>query len=108
MSSPLHPPVGPHCTDHLAAGVEEPTASALPIAKRCVWCTPPHVISNGTLPASDGMCDAAVAREMARLDALEAGRIGATDPVIEGYARAIRGGLDLLFGERQIQLRRQD
>lgn len=41
------------------------------------------------------MCEIAFAREAAHLDAIEAGRIGATDPVASGYARVFGAIADL-------------
>lgn len=92
MTSPLHLPVGAHGTDHLGAGVEEP------IARICCYCTPAHVMSEGSRPASHGMCEIATAREMARLDALEAeaGGIG-VDPVSQ-VALGIAAGLQAVLG----------
>ena len=34
----------------------------------CCYCDPPHVIREGTDPASHGLCARALAREVAKLD----------------------------------------
>lgn len=43
--------------------------AAEPLAVECVWCQPPHVTTPGRLPATSGLCDKALAKEMAVLDA---------------------------------------
>lgn len=45
-----------------------------PLAVECVWCTPPHLISPGRLPASSTLCAKALAAEHAKLDHIDASR----------------------------------
>lgn len=44
-------------------------AAAEPLAVECVWCQPPHLITPGRLPATSGLCETALKKEMATLDA---------------------------------------
>jgi hypothetical protein len=79
-----------------------------PIARECVWCSPRHLITDGTRPASSGMCPDAVARFDAQarqhahrhqhlIDRLEepVGGGGHAD-LLDAYRRAYEGGMSLL------------
>jgi len=44
----------------------------VPLQVVCCWCVPPHVLSEGALPASHTMCPAVFARELAAMDAEDA------------------------------------
>lgn len=97
MSSP-QPLQLPSEGDALQHSGEQPTPGALPQLV-CCYCTPHHVMREGSLPASHGMCDIAYAKADAELTALEAGgKAVPVDDLMLAYGRAIQGGLDLIFG----------